>query len=207
MLFLLVGVIYDRAHHREIAGFGGLASIMAGLHGRTGLPLSRRWASRGCPPSSPRCSSCSAPGRSIRAHRRRRERGRPDGRLSPLDAPAHVPGPPNEKYRALPEISRRASSRWSRSARIVIFLGIYPTPILNLQGPALLRLNEHVQSATRTPAPDMWRRATPWVPPRASRTFRPELALAAAVIAVVLLDLLVTGPAGRPATTWPGKLR
>ncbi len=28
MLFLLVGVIYDRAHHREIARFGGLASHM-----------------------------------------------------------------------------------------------------------------------------------------------------------------------------------
>ena len=28
MLFLLVGVIYDRAHHREINGFGGLASHM-----------------------------------------------------------------------------------------------------------------------------------------------------------------------------------
>ena len=25
MLFLLVGVIYDRAHHRDIDGFGGLA--------------------------------------------------------------------------------------------------------------------------------------------------------------------------------------
>jgi NADH-quinone oxidoreductase subunit M len=28
MLFLLVGVIYDRAHHREIAGFGGIAGHM-----------------------------------------------------------------------------------------------------------------------------------------------------------------------------------
>src|SRR5438034_6677878 len=28
MLFLLLGVIYDRAHPRDIAGFGGLASIM-----------------------------------------------------------------------------------------------------------------------------------------------------------------------------------
>nr|MBC8379805.1 NADH-quinone oxidoreductase subunit M [Planctomycetota bacterium] len=27
MLFLLVGVVYDRAHHRQIAGFGGLASV------------------------------------------------------------------------------------------------------------------------------------------------------------------------------------
>jgi NADH-quinone oxidoreductase subunit M len=28
MLFLLVGVVYDRAHHREIGGFGGLGSQM-----------------------------------------------------------------------------------------------------------------------------------------------------------------------------------
>ncbi|QQR81675.1 MAG: NADH-quinone oxidoreductase subunit M [Deltaproteobacteria bacterium] len=28
MLFLLVGVVYDRAHHREINGFGGMATIM-----------------------------------------------------------------------------------------------------------------------------------------------------------------------------------
>ena len=34
MLFLLVGVIYDRAHHRDIDGFGGLASRDAGLHRR-----------------------------------------------------------------------------------------------------------------------------------------------------------------------------
>src|SRR6267142_1411682 len=29
MLFLLVGVIYDRAHHRDIEGFGGIAAIMS----------------------------------------------------------------------------------------------------------------------------------------------------------------------------------
>ena len=32
MLFLLVGVIYDRAHHRDIDGFGGLGPADAGLH-------------------------------------------------------------------------------------------------------------------------------------------------------------------------------
>src|SRR3989442_401401 len=37
MLFLLVSVIYDRAHHREIACFGGLASIMPVYTGVTGL--------------------------------------------------------------------------------------------------------------------------------------------------------------------------
>ncbi|MFQ5852164.1 MAG: proton-conducting transporter membrane subunit, partial [Candidatus Binatia bacterium] len=28
MMFLLVGMIYDRAHHRDIGGFGGLVSLM-----------------------------------------------------------------------------------------------------------------------------------------------------------------------------------
>ena len=37
MLFLLVGVIYDRAHHRDINGFGGLASIMPLYTGVTGF--------------------------------------------------------------------------------------------------------------------------------------------------------------------------
>src|SRR4029079_14561706 len=37
MLFLLVGVIYDRAHHRDIDGFGGLAGIMPVYTGVTAL--------------------------------------------------------------------------------------------------------------------------------------------------------------------------
>ena len=37
MLFLLVGVIYDRAHHRDIDGFGGLAKELPEYSGITGL--------------------------------------------------------------------------------------------------------------------------------------------------------------------------
>jgi NADH-quinone oxidoreductase subunit M len=37
MLFLLVGVVYDRAHHREINGFGGLGSKMPIYMGITTL--------------------------------------------------------------------------------------------------------------------------------------------------------------------------
>ena len=37
MLFLLVGVVYDRAHHREINGFGGLGSKMPIYTGITTL--------------------------------------------------------------------------------------------------------------------------------------------------------------------------
>ena len=64
MLFLLVGVIYDRAHHREIDGFGGLASSMPVYTGVTGLAFFAAWACPGSRPSSPRCWCCSAPGSS-----------------------------------------------------------------------------------------------------------------------------------------------
>ena len=37
MLFLLVGVVYDRAHHRRIAGFGGLASVTPVYAAVTGI--------------------------------------------------------------------------------------------------------------------------------------------------------------------------
>ena len=37
MLFLLVGVLYDRAHHREINGFGGLGTRMPVYTGITTL--------------------------------------------------------------------------------------------------------------------------------------------------------------------------
>ena len=37
MLFLLVGVIYDRAHHRDIDRFGGLAGVMPVYTSVTGL--------------------------------------------------------------------------------------------------------------------------------------------------------------------------
>jgi len=46
MLFLLVGVIYDRAHHREIEKFGGLASVLPEYTAMTGLAF---FASMGLP--------------------------------------------------------------------------------------------------------------------------------------------------------------
>jgi NADH-quinone oxidoreductase subunit M len=46
MLFLIVGVIYDRAHHREIAKFGGLASVVPEYTAVMGLAF---FASLGLP--------------------------------------------------------------------------------------------------------------------------------------------------------------
>ena len=46
MLFLFVGVVYDRAHHRDINGFGGLASVTPIYAGMTALAF---FASLGLP--------------------------------------------------------------------------------------------------------------------------------------------------------------
>jgi NADH-quinone oxidoreductase subunit M len=46
MLFLIVGVIYDRAHHREIEKFGGLASVLPEYSAMMGLAF---FASMGLP--------------------------------------------------------------------------------------------------------------------------------------------------------------
>ena len=64
-------------------------------------------------------------------------------------------GAPNEKYRDLPDINGRELFTLVPLGAIVIFLGVYPTPILNLQGPALLRLNDLVRAATTAPAQEM----------------------------------------------------
>jgi len=62
-------------------------------------------------------------------------------------------GPPNEKYLGLAEINGRELFTLVPLGAIVLFLGIYPTAILNLQSPALLRLNEQVQSAAAANPP------------------------------------------------------
>jgi NADH-quinone oxidoreductase subunit M len=64
-------------------------------------------------------------------------------------------GKPNEKYLTLPEISFRELFTLVPLGAIVIFLGIYPTPIIDLQSPALLRLNEQVRAAAPKVAPDL----------------------------------------------------
>jgi NADH-quinone oxidoreductase subunit M len=57
-------------------------------------------------------------------------------------------GKPNEKYLTLPDISPRELFTLVPLGAIVIFLGVYPTPILNLQSPALETLNARVKAAT-----------------------------------------------------------
>jgi NADH-quinone oxidoreductase subunit M len=151
MLFLLVGVVYDRAHHREINGFGGLASIVPLYTGITGFAF---FAAMGLPglsafisevlvllgawPVYPVLTVIAASAVVLTA-----------GYLLWTLQRMYL-GPPNEKYRTLPEITAREIFTLAPLGAIVVFLGIYPAPILNLQSPALLRLNEQVKSSTPT---------------------------------------------------------
>jgi len=154
MLFLLVGVIYDRAHHRQIDGFGGLASIMPVYTFVTGLAF---FAAMGLPGLSAFISEVLVLLGAWRVY----------PALTVVGASAVVLtagyllwtlqrvflGKPNEKYLTLPDISARELFTLVPLGAIVIFLGIYPTPILDLQSPTLVRLNEQVLAAAPASAP------------------------------------------------------
>ncbi len=129
MLFLIAGVIYDRAHHREIDGFGGLAQALPEYTGdRRASPSSPRSACPAWPASSP--SSWSSPGAFPRLHA-----------PSPSSRPPRVIitaayylwaiqrmflGKLNPMYAGLPgpELARAAHAL--PAGRVVIVLGFYP---------------------------------------------------------------------------------
>jgi NADH-quinone oxidoreductase subunit M len=149
MLFLLVGVIYDRAHHREIAGFGGLASVMP-LY--TGLMTIAFFAALGLPGLSAFISEVL-----VLLGAWQYNVG-----LAIIAASAVVLtagymlwmlqrvwlGPVNEKYAKLPDLSPRELVTLVPLAAIVMILGVYPHAVLNLINPTLLSINQSVAKAT-----------------------------------------------------------
>jgi NADH-quinone oxidoreductase subunit M len=148
MLFLLVGVIYDRAHHREINGFGGLAGIMPFYTGWTALAF---FAAMGLPGLSPFISEVLVLLGGWRYY----------PVLTLIAAAAVVLtagymlwtmqriylGAPNEKYKDLPDINMREVGMLVPLAIIVIVLGVYPKPVLSLIDVSLNHLNETVLAA------------------------------------------------------------
>ncbi len=149
MLFLLVGVIYDRAHHREIAGFGGLASVMPVYTGVAGLAF---FAALGLPGLSAFISEVLV---LIGAWQRYPI-------LTAIGASAVILtagyilwmmqriflGKVNEKYADLPEISGRELFTLAPLAVIVVILGFYPRPVLDLMSQSLNSLNQVVLAAS-----------------------------------------------------------
>jgi NADH-quinone oxidoreductase subunit M len=138
MLFLLVGVIYDRAHIRDIDGFGGLAKTMPIYAGYTGLAF---FAGLGLPGLSSFISEALVLVGSFQQYK-----------IITITATTGIIltaayflwtmqrmflGPQNMKYAKLPDISLREAFTLTPLALIVILLGFYPMPVLDLIGTTL----------------------------------------------------------------------
>ncbi len=138
MLFLLVGVIYDRAHIRDIDGFGGLAKTMPIYAGYTGLAF---FAGLGLPGLCSFISEALVLVGSFQQYK-----------IITITATTGIIltaayflwtmqrmflGPQNKKWAELPEISLREIFTLTPLALIVILLGFYPMPVLDLIGTTL----------------------------------------------------------------------
>ena len=133
MLFLIAGVIYDRAHHRDINGFGGLAIRMPLYAGMTTFAF---FASMGLPGLSGFISEILVFLGAFKVY--------------PIIVVISVSGvvltagyflwamqriflgPLNEKYKDLPDINSREMFTLVPLGLIVLFVGVYPMPVINL---------------------------------------------------------------------------
>lgn len=147
MLFLLVGVIYDRAHHRNIDGFGGLAQNMPvyaamtclaffaalGLPGFSGF-ISEALVFIGAFPAFKWITILSTSGIVI-------------GAAYLLWTYQRVfLGPLNEKYEWLPDMNLREKVTLVPLAIIVIVTGIFPAIVIRFFNPTVQQLVQLVKA-------------------------------------------------------------
>lgn len=141
MLFLLVGVVYDRAHHRNIDGFGGLASITPKYTAYTAFAF---FAALGLPGLSSFVSEVLCLLGGFQEYKVLTM----VAALGVILTAGYILwamqriflGAVNEKYRNFEEINRREVLSLVPVGFFVILFGIYPIPILNLMGPSLDKL-------------------------------------------------------------------
>ena len=145
MLFILVGVIYDRAHHRDIAGFGGLAAQMPIYAGITAVAF---FAGLGLPGLSGFISEAMCFIGAFPVYR---------GIVIAstigilLNAAYFLWafqriffGELNEKYTNLPEINRLELFTVVPLLIITLFFGIYPAPYLDVISNTMNVIIDHV---------------------------------------------------------------
>ncbi|RMG56902.1 MAG: NADH-quinone oxidoreductase subunit M [Deltaproteobacteria bacterium] len=147
MLFFLVGVVYDRAHHREIDGFGGLGAVVPVYTAFVSLAF---FASLGLPGLSGFISEALVFIGSF-----------PVFQTMVIIATAGIVftaayhlwalqriflGPVNPKYVDLPEINAREIFCLTPLAIIVMILGVYPMPVLKMINTSLLHLIDFVKN-------------------------------------------------------------
>jgi NADH-quinone oxidoreductase subunit M len=148
MLFLLVGVIYDRAHHRRIDGFGGLADVMPIYTGITalaffaalGLPglsafISEVLVLLGAWPPYPELTVVAASAVVLTA-----------GYMLWTLQRMYL-GRVNPEYVSLPDVNGREIFTLAPLGVIVVVLGVYPHAVIDLMNVSLLHLNEIVLGA------------------------------------------------------------
>ncbi len=153
MLFLLVGVIYDRAHHREIDGFGGLGVQMPVYAGIASLAF---FANLGLPGLnnfiSESFSYLGAFGSSIFNLKVYTI----VGGLGIILTAGYMLwtlqrvflGPLNPKYVNMPEVNTRELISLVPLGILVVVLGVYPNLLLNLMEVSLNHLVQTVLHAT-----------------------------------------------------------
>jgi NADH-quinone oxidoreductase subunit M len=152
MLFLIVGIVYDRAHHRNIDEFGGLANVMPVYAGIVAVAF---FAALGLPGLSSFISEAfsflGAYGSDMF-----------DLRVITIVSTSGIVltagymlwalqriflGKLNPKYADMPEITGRELFTLVPLAAIVVLLGVYPAPILNLLQSSLNNLVDVVREA------------------------------------------------------------
>ena len=149
MLFLLVGVIYDRAHHRDIDRFGGLADVMPLYTGITavaffaalGLPglsafISEVLVLLGAWKPYPGLTMVAASAVVLTA-----------GYMLWTFQRVYLGKVYDEKYLSFPDVTPREIFTLVPLAIIVVILGVYPHAVLDLMNVSLVHLNEFVLAA------------------------------------------------------------
>ncbi len=147
MLFFLVGVVYDRAHHRQIDGFGGLGSVVPVYTFFVSVAF---FASLGLPGLSGFISESMVFIGSFGVFRTMviiAATGIVIGAAYHLWALQRIfLGPLNPKYATLEEINAREIACLAPLSLIVVFLGVYPMPVLNLMSTSLVKLVDVVKT-------------------------------------------------------------
>ncbi|MCB9897860.1 MAG: NADH-quinone oxidoreductase subunit M [Planctomycetes bacterium] len=143
LLFLLVGVVYDRAHHREIEGFGGLASVAPvytgittlGFFAALGLPGMSGFVSEflvltGSWDKFPILTSIAVIGIVITAA------------FLLWTLQRVFLGPLNEKYKDMPDVNGREIFTLAPLAFLCILLGVVPMLLLGHMDATLEQLRQ-----------------------------------------------------------------
>jgi NADH-quinone oxidoreductase subunit M len=152
MLFLIVGVIYDRAHHRRIDGFGGLAAVMPVYTGVMALAF---FAAMGLPGLSAFISEVLV----LLGAWQRYKIPTVLGAATVILTAGYLLwtiqqmflGKPREDYAQmhLSEINGRELATLIPLGVVVIVLGLYPHAVLDLLDVSLQNLNKIVLAAAQ----------------------------------------------------------